>query len=330
MSLSIITEYKCSKNSFILPLVPQSPTPILSMELSTKRRRLYVSSELGVAQLGLQRCELYGADCAECCLARDPYCSWDGQTCSRYFPSSKRRARRQDVKHGDPWSQCPITEDDSDSVQVKLVYGVEENSTFLECVPRSAQAELRWAVQHTESQQHALSQTGSRQLRQSDDERSLHLKRGLLVQHLQLSDSGLYTCSSLDHSYSQVLARYRVHIIPNHSLHPTRYQQNLSQNPPGPVVLGRTSSAGIAGFLGQSGPPHPPPAAAAGHRNSWFPLKSYKDPHMVGSNSLSVDEYCEQLWYREKRRQQKLRTMKLKQESRKARVRRNNPPEGPL
>nr|XP_046241027.1 semaphorin-3D isoform X2 [Scatophagus argus] len=131
----------------------QSPTPILSMELSTKRQQLYVSSELGVVQLGLQRCELYGADCAECCLSRDPYCSWDGQTCSRFFPTSKRRARRQDVKHGDPWSQCPITEDGSDSVEVKLVYGVEGNSTFLECVGRSPQAELRWTLQHQESQQ---------------------------------------------------------------------------------------------------------------------------------------------------------------------------------
>ncbi|XP_070787086.1 semaphorin-3D-like [Enoplosus armatus] len=312
----------------------QSPTPILSMELSTKRQQLYVSSELGVVQLGLQRCELYGSDCAACCLARDPYCSWDGQTCSRFFPTSKRRARRQDIKYGDPWSQCPITEDDSDSVEVKLVYGVEGNSTFLECVPRSPQAELRWTVQHTESRQQTLGQThDSRELPQSDDNRSLHMKRGLLVQRLELADTGLYTCASHEHSYSQVLARYRVHIIPNDSLHPTRYQQSHSPNHPGPAVLGKI---GVAGFLGQSGASHPPPPLP-GHRNSWLSqhpqqlsLRSYKDLHMVGTNSLSVDEYCEQLWYREKRRQQKLRTLKLKQESRKARVRRNNPPEVPL
>ncbi|XP_033482610.2 semaphorin-3D [Epinephelus lanceolatus] len=315
----------------------QSPTPILSMELSTKRQQLYVSSELGVVQLGLQRCELYGTDCAECCLARDPYCSWDGQTCSRYFPTSKRRARRQDIKYGDPWSQCPVTEDDSDSVEVRLVYGVEGNSTFLECVPRSPLAELRWTVQHTESQQQTLSQTqDSRELPQGDDDRHLHMKRGLLVQHLELADTGLYTCTSHEHSYSQVLTRYRIHIIPNHSLHPTRHQHNHSPNHPSPVVLGRIGSTGVAGFLGQSGLLHPPPPPA-GHRNSWLsqhpqqlPLKSYKDLHMVGTNSLSVDEYCEQLWYREKRRQQKLRALKLKQESRKARVRRNNPPEIPL
>uniref|UniRef100_A0A671W6E7 Si:dkey-49n23.1 n=1 Tax=Sparus aurata TaxID=8175 RepID=A0A671W6E7_SPAAU len=231
--------------------------------LSPPQQQLYVSSELGVAQLGLQRCELYGTDCSECCLARDPYCSWDGQTCSRFFPTSKRRARRQDVKYGDPWSQCPVTEDDSDSVEVKVVYGVEGNSSFLECFPRSPRAEIRWTVQRTDSHEHKLF-------------------RGLLVQRLQLSDAGLYTCTSQEHSYSQVL---------------THSQNQNSWLPQHPQQL---------------------------------PLRSYKDLHMVGTNSLSVDEYCEQLWYREKRRQQKLRTLKLKQESRKARVRRNNPPEVPL
>lgn len=139
------------------------------------------------------------------------------------------------------------------------------------------------------------------------------MKRGLLVQRLELADAGLYTCASQEHSYSQVLARYRLHVIPNDSLHPTRHQQN--HGPSGPAVVGA---------------PHLPPPLP-GHRSSWFPpLRSYKDLHMVGTNSLSVDEYCEQLWYREKRRQQKLRTLKLKQESRKARVRRNNPPEVPV
>lgn len=313
----------------------QSPSPILSIELSTKRQQLYVSSELGVAQLGLQRCELYGVDCAECCLARDPYCSWDGQTCSRYFSTSKRRTRRQDIKYGDPWSQCPITEDDSQSVEVKSVYGVEGNSTFLECVPRSPQAELKWTVPQTESQQQTLSQM--HQSRKSNDGRSFYMKRGLLIQRLELADAGVYTCTSQEHSYRQVLARYRIHIIPNHSLHPARYQQNHSPNQQGPAVHGRIgpSAGGVSGFHSQAGAPNPPPSLP-GNRNSWIsqhpqlPLKSYKDLQLAGSNGLSVDEYCENLWYREKRRQQKLRTLKLRQESRKARVRRNNPPEVPL
>lgn len=52
----------------------------------------------------------------------------------------------------------------------------------------------------------------------------------------------------------------------------------------------------------------------------------------MGVSGLTADEYCEHLWYREKRRQQKLRTLKWKQvsENRKARVRRQNPPYEPL
>ncbi|XP_029683127.1 semaphorin-3D isoform X1 [Takifugu rubripes] len=128
----------------------QSPSPILRMELSNKRQQLYVSGPLGVVQLGLQRCQLYGNSCAECCLARDPYCSWDGQTCSRSFPTNQRRARRQDVRDGDPCRHCLATEDES--LEVKVLYGVEGNSTFLECSAHP-QAELRWTFQNTEEQQ---------------------------------------------------------------------------------------------------------------------------------------------------------------------------------
>ncbi|KAI4785746.1 hypothetical protein KUCAC02_037579, partial [Chaenocephalus aceratus] len=74
--------------------------------------------------------------------------------------------------------------------------------------------------------------------------------------------------------------------------------------------------------------PQPQPARQRPNRQGFLgSSENYKELH---TNSLSMDEYCEQLWYREKRRQQKLRALKLKQESRKARVRRHNPPEGPL
>lgn len=68
---------------------------------------LYVGSRLGVARLQLHQCETYGSACAECCLARDPYCAWDGASCTRYRPgSNKRRFRRQDIRHGNPALQC--------------------------------------------------------------------------------------------------------------------------------------------------------------------------------------------------------------------------------
>ncbi|RVE73358.1 hypothetical protein OJAV_G00049480 [Oryzias javanicus] len=284
----------------------QSPTPILRMTLSTKRDQLFVSSHLGVVQLGLQRCARYGPDCAQCCLARDPYCSWDGHSCSRYFSSSRRRARRQDVKYGDPWSQCQKDDPGSPSVEPeKPVFAVEGNSTFLECLPPSPETRLVWSLQPSDSQRQQS------ELLQEDEHRSLHMKTGLLLQRLQPADAGLYTCTGHEQAYRQVLVRYRLHIIPNQHVPPPYYLQN--HHHPDLLILGKTGPAG-----GGAAPP-------GSVRNQWqVPLKSYKDLQLVGGHGLSLDQYCEQLWYREKRRQQKLRTLKLKQESRKARVRRND------
>ncbi|XP_029946935.1 semaphorin-3D isoform X2 [Salarias fasciatus] len=261
-------------------------TPILNMKLSTKRQ-LWVSSAGGVAQLGVQRCGRYGAGCEDCCLSRDPYCSWDGQACSRVFPSSRRRARRQDIRYGDPWSQCPATEDE---VEVRPVFAVEGNSSFLECSPRSPQAELRWKMQlpDSEQQQSVSDPEESREVPLSSSSRFLQMSGGLLVRFLALSDSGLYTCSSQERSYRRVVARYQLHVVPSAGLGATRHPQPR---------------------------PHP-----------WLPPQAtpYRDPRLAGGNSLSAERHCEQLWFREKRRQQKLRALKLK-EGRKARVRRNNP-----
>lgn len=125
---------------------------------------------------------------------------------------------------------------------------------------------------------------------QGDEEHVLLMGRGLLLQHLQLSHSGVFTCTSHQRSFSQGLARYRVHVIASAALRPgQRLQQNHAS--PGSVLPGD---------------------------RKWWPR-----PQVLPVSSR--EEACEQLWQRQKRRQQKLRT--LKQEQKKARVRRNNPPE---
>lgn len=263
----------------------KTQTPILSMELSTKRQVLFISSDENVVQLPVQRCELYGKACVDCCLARDPYCAWDGSSCTNYFPSNKRRARRQDVRYGDPWSQCQDMRDGSENAELKTVYGVETNSTFLECVSNSPQATIKWIFQPNHSQ-------NSKEL-VPGEENLLHMQRGLLLQQITSTNAGLYLCMAFEHSFSRTLARYELHVIPQNQM--SRAQNNLPGN----------------------------------HATS---LRSYKELHLMGVGGLTADEYCEHLWYREKRRQHKHRTLKWKQvsENRKARVRRQNPPDEPL
>jgi len=167
--------------------------------------------------------------------------------------------------------------------------------------------------------------SSSSQLRH-DDARAVPIKRGLLVQRLEPGDRGVYTCTAHEHSYSQVLARYRLHVIAQRSLASTgRYQHQQHQQHQQHHLNPNHRHYGAAQAPRSSWPAQgSSPQAAAAPVSS----RSYKDLLMAGSNSLSLDEYCEQLWYREKRRQQKLRAHKLKQESRKARVRRNFAPEG--
>ncbi|KFQ66104.1 Semaphorin-3D, partial [Pelecanus crispus] len=70
--------------------VTKVPSPILDMKLSPKRQELFVSSTHGLLQLSLYRCELYGKTCTDCCLARDPYCTWDSKTCAPHLLTEKR------------------------------------------------------------------------------------------------------------------------------------------------------------------------------------------------------------------------------------------------
>ncbi|KAK1161484.1 semaphorin-3D-like [Acipenser oxyrinchus oxyrinchus] len=267
----------------------QKPTPILNMKLSTKRQQLYVSSVSGVAQVSLHRCDLYGKACADCCLARDPYCAWDGSSCSRYFPTNKRRARRQDVKHGDPKSQCHDIGDGFDDVEEKVIYGVETNSTYLECVPRSQQTSIRWTVQHPRADH-------SHELK--NDDRFVYMEHGILIHQLETRDAGIYSCMAEELSFSHTIARYSLRVIEHEHIGAPPSRGGAASRVVGGVRQGPTPF----------GPSH----------------LHYKDYMQLSISGMSADEYCDQIWHRTKRRQ-KMHNLKWKQalENRKGRVRRH-------
>ncbi|NXO49701.1 SEM3D protein, partial [Aramus guarauna] len=183
--------------------VTKVPSPILDMKLSPKRQELFVSSTHGLLQLSLYRCELYGKTCTDCCLARDPYCTWDSRTCAPHLLTKKRRARCQDVLKSDPLSQCQDTAEGTAAME-KLVFGVEKNSTFLECLARSPQTTVRWLVQHGE-------ETGLSEVRNNGH--FSVLEQGLLIRQLMREDAGTYECQAVERSFSQPLTRYSLRVI---------------------------------------------------------------------------------------------------------------------
>ncbi|XP_077133225.1 semaphorin-3F isoform X6 [Ranitomeya variabilis] len=206
------------------------PAPIKSMKISSKRQQLYVSSMSGVTHLALHRCDVYGEACADCCLARDPYCAWDGKTCSRYSASSKRRSRRQDVRHGNPMRQCRgynsnANKNGMDAAQ----YGVEGSSAFLECQARSPQASIKWILQKDNSER-------KKELR--SEGRFLKTEQGLLLRSLQLSDTGVYHCTATENNFKHTVMRVRLHVLSAEAvaaalLHPDG-PAPLSSHPAGP------------------------------------------------------------------------------------------------
>uniref|UniRef100_A0A8V0XRP8 Semaphorin 3D n=1 Tax=Gallus gallus TaxID=9031 RepID=A0A8V0XRP8_CHICK len=289
-----ITKEKWTKEEVVLEELQifKHPSFISTMEISQKQQQLYIGSRDGLVQLSLHRCHTYGKACADCCLARDPYCAWDGNSCSRYAPTSKRRARRQDVKYGDPVAQCWDVEDSisHETADEKVIFGIEFNSTFLECIPKSQQASIRWYIQRSgEEHREEL----------KADERIIKTEHGLLIRSLQRRDAGAYFCKAQEHTFIHTIVKLNLNVIENGQMESTQKTEDEE---------GR-----VRDLLTES-------------------RLRYKDYiQLVSSPSFSLDEYCEQMWHREKRRQRNKGGAKWKhvQEMKKKRNRRHHEPARP-
>uniref|UniRef100_A0A3B4TDA0 Sema domain, immunoglobulin domain (Ig), short basic domain, secreted, (semaphorin) 3Aa n=1 Tax=Seriola dumerili TaxID=41447 RepID=A0A3B4TDA0_SERDU len=231
------------------------------------QQQLYLGSSLGVSQMSLHRCEVYGKACAECCLARDPYCAWDGTECSRYFPTAKRRTRRQDIRNGDPLSQCSDLQhhDDAEglsgSVEDRSVFGVENSSMFLECSPKSQRALIYWQLQKpNDDRKHEIKL----------DDRVLRTDQGLLIRSLTQSDTGIYHCQAVEHGFIQPLLRLNLQVIPTQRL--------------GDILPG---IPGTGGGVGHS----------AKHRLWYRDFLSLLDHPDLNS----VEEFCDRVWKKERK-----------------------------
>uniref|UniRef100_A0A3Q2Y5H0 Semaphorin 3F n=1 Tax=Hippocampus comes TaxID=109280 RepID=A0A3Q2Y5H0_HIPCM len=189
----------------VLPRDDLQTEELVLEEVEVFRQQLYVSSAVGLTQLALHRCDVYGEACADCCLARDPYCAWDGKSCSRYSASQKRRSRRQDVKYGNPIRQCRGFNSNANKNTLEMVqYGVEGSSTFLECQARSPHAVIKWHLQRDNS---------DRRKEMRSDGRILKTEQGLLLRSLHPSDSGMYQCSATEKNFKHTLVKLQLVVL---------------------------------------------------------------------------------------------------------------------
>ncbi|XP_036373507.1 semaphorin-3C-like [Megalops cyprinoides] len=178
--------------------------PVTNLRISSKKQQLYVSSEYGVSQVSLHRCHAYGSACADCCLARDPYCAWDGLTCSHFYPMGKRRSRRQDIIHGNPLTQCRGYNLKAYRNAAEMTqYGVKNNTTFLECIPKSPQASIKWLIQRDNDRRKEVKLSN----------RVVSTDHGLLIRSIQPLDQGLYHCLATENNFKRTVAKIRLKVL---------------------------------------------------------------------------------------------------------------------
>ncbi|XP_058841866.1 semaphorin-3A-like [Acipenser ruthenus] len=255
----------------------REPIAITAMDISTKQQQLYLGSAIGVSQMPLHRCDVYGKACAECCLARDPYCAWDGTECSRYFPTSKRRTRRQDIRNGDPVTQCSDLQNHDElngkgNLEERIIYGVENSSTFLECSPKSQRALVYWQFHK---------QNEDRKDEIKADDRFIRTEQGLLIRSLQRQYSGIYYCQTVEHGYMQTLIKVTLEVIDTEHL-----EELLHKDEDGEAAKPKEGHVII------------PPNQKVWYRDF---MSLINHP-----NLNTMDEFCEQVWKRD-RKQRKQR-----------------------
>uniref|UniRef100_A0A8C0FC36 Semaphorin 3D n=1 Tax=Bubo bubo TaxID=30461 RepID=A0A8C0FC36_BUBBB len=236
----------------------------ISVTKVQEQQELFVSSTHGLLQLSLYHCELYGKTCTDCCLARDPYCTWDGKNCPCLL--SHRRARCQDMLKSDPLSQCQdTTEGEWTAAVEKLVFGVEKNSTFLECLARSPQTTVRW-YRGQDSRDEVQGWLGP-----------WGLTHGLLIRQLAREDMGTYECQAVERSFSRPLTRYSLRVIRHEAMEVPPYKRSKG------AELGGTHQS-----------PRPRIDLHPGYKGF---------PRALGAPGTSLDIYCNALRHQERQRQ---------------------------
>ncbi|KAM6976474.1 sema domain, immunoglobulin domain (Ig), short basic domain, secreted, (semaphorin) 3H [Aplochiton taeniatus] len=180
-------------------------SPVTAMTISKKKQWLYVGSSEGVSQLALFKCELYGQACAECCLARDPYCTWDGHACSPYMPIARRRNARQVGQDEGPLTQC-VRQGAGLQVEAeqRVIMVAEGNSTFLECLPKSRRAAITWYKQAGKNSPELHQVTSGDQL--------VLIEQGVLIRRAEAAHSGVYHCQLEEHGFHWTAVTVRLSV----------------------------------------------------------------------------------------------------------------------
>ncbi|KAG7468250.1 hypothetical protein MATL_G00140920 [Megalops atlanticus] len=164
------------------------------MKLDSQKRKLLIGFTDQIVQLDLQHCQDYNGSCADCVLARDPYCAWNGSACMPAVPGSI-----QNIADGTT-NVCTQTGEDQSrhralpSDPPAITYSVPLDVPFyLTCPVHSLHANYSW--EHP---------AGSAPCPKTQSE-CLYL-----IPAVREEDNGTYKCVSTEQDYTRVLKSYQL------------------------------------------------------------------------------------------------------------------------
>ncbi|MGH0126050.1 UNVERIFIED_CONTAM: hypothetical protein FKN15_032280 [Acipenser sinensis] len=158
------------------------------------------------------------------------------------------------------------------NLEERIIYGVENSSTFLECSPKSQRALVYWQFHK---------QNEDRKDEIKTDDRFIRTEQGLLIRSVQRQYSGIYYCQTVEHGFMQTLIKVTLEVIDTEHLEELLHKDEdgeASKPKEGHVIIPPNQKVWYRDFMSLIN--HP--------------------------NLNTMDEFCEQVWKRD-RKQRKQR-----------------------
>ncbi|XP_064899334.1 semaphorin-4A isoform X2 [Columba livia] len=181
-----------------------TPEPVKNLLLAPGKGVLYVGYSSGVLQVPLANCSQHRS-CAECVLARDPYCAWHGAGGSCQSPGSATDTSTwlQDIETGSPASTCHRGR----SVAMPRARGPQEDLAAERLSPPLNAVVRLLCPQPSALATYSWQQPGGR----GDRGDTTLLPNHTLVIIMQRGTTGTYKCQATENGYTWTVAHYQLH-----------------------------------------------------------------------------------------------------------------------
>ncbi|KAM9307155.1 semaphorin-4A [Pholidichthys leucotaenia] len=183
----------------------EQPQPVKSLKLSVPKGVIYVGLSEGVVKVPTANCSFYWT-CAQCILARDPFCGWDSDRRICVEVSDAHTSLSQDVDRGNVEAVCS-------SVQLMHRSRFGPNKLPAASCPAGelVSVSLNEVVRlHCPAASQLSKQLWERPNSRLSSDLYLHLEDGGLSFVATPATLGHYLCLSSENSYQQTMAIYHV------------------------------------------------------------------------------------------------------------------------